>query len=863
MRSRMRQYARKAAIGLALVTAAGWLLPSFLSAERYRRRLATGLEQALHRSVTFGAISFRLLPRPGFSIENAVVREDPAFGSEPLARIDRIDCDLRWRSLWHSRLDLARLRLVRPSLNIVRDARGNWNIESLLLESGFASPPAAPPAGAGSPAGDLELEADEGRLNFKVGADKKPFALTGLTARFDLDRARRLVRFRLAGSPIRTDLPLPTPGVLEFAGEWTPGKDLEGPLDATLRTRNALLYDWVPIVTGRNPGIYGVLDIEAHVTGSIRTIRLEGQSRLSDLHRWEQIPPSDPMPWVLHFRGEFDRNRGRALVESLDVSFADSHLHISGSVDKIPASPELDLVVALERSRLEDLVAMGRRFWTNSGASELSGRLDGLVAIQGPWSERRYAGFLGAKGVLLNTPSGMFPISEVAVRIDAQGARLLPLRVTLAPRVELAAEGALTRGRGSSRYDLVLSAKSVPLRDLLGFARAVGVRAVQNLDAQGVGTATFHLAGSAWPLARPTLTGHAELRAARLLAPGLTEPLHLPRARILVSGDHVVADPVVAVLGTSVFTGRVEYQGERKYPWTFDVRANNLSLEEGSLWFDVLGHRRPVPLLERLPGLGSFSARRVAASNLFGALNAKGRFAVPALTYRSLALRDFRATVEISGRVIRVTGAKFRAGGGRGQGKAEVDLTEAPARVTAEVTLAEADLQSLAPRLPPILRRLRGPVSGTARLEARGLTREEMSSSLKGQATVRLRHVFFGDFDPLEHLARGAGWGALEPARGEVVLRSAIVTLRAQDRRVLLDDCALDLAGARLNLSGSYAYDGTLDLDVHADFRHVLRRWLASQVESDPSDRLANLHLTGRLDRLAIAPETQVSRVSP
>ena len=118
------RYIRKAVIALALVALAAWLLPSFVGAERYRRRLEAGLERALKRPVTFGAVAFHLLPRPGFSIANAMVREDPAFGSEPFARVERIDCELRWRSLWRSRIDFARLYLDRPTFNVVRNAGG-------------------------------------------------------------------------------------------------------------------------------------------------------------------------------------------------------------------------------------------------------------------------------------------------------------------------------------------------------------------------------------------------------------------------------------------------------------------------------------------------------------------------------------------------------------------------------------------------------------------------------------------------------------------------------------------------------------------------------------------------------------------
>jgi hypothetical protein len=551
------------------------------------------------------------------------------------------------------------------------------------------------------------------------------------------------------------------------------------------------------------------------------------------------------------------------LVESLDALFADSHLHLSGSVEKIPWSPELDLVVTLERSRLENLLALGRRLSTNLGNFAVQGRVDGMLAIQGPWAERRYGGFVGVRDVVVSTASGKFPVSELAVRIDNRGARLAPVRVTLAPRVELVTEGALDWRDNPPRYALVLSAKGVPLRDVLGFGRALGSRSLQGLDATGWGTAALRLAGPAWPLSPPVLTGRAELRAVRLLVPGLTEPLNLPRASLRVNGDQVVVDPVVAVLGTSVFSGRLGHQGERKNPWEFDVRADNLSLEQGALWFDVLGRRKPLPLLARLPGLSSFTARRVAASNLFASLNARGRFAALNVTYRALALKDFRATIEISGRVVRVAGASFRAGGGRGQGSGLVDFTSVPARLAADVSFTGGSVQALASRLPAALRGAHGSISATGHLETRGLSREEMSTNLEGWATIRFQDLFLGDFDALEAVARGTAWGTLEPARGKSGPLSTVATLELRNRQVDLKKASFDLAGAKLDLMGTYGFDGAVDLDVRADLRRVRRRWLNHGEEDNAAPLLGEFRLVGPLDKLVVTPQMRVSSANP
>jgi hypothetical protein len=860
MDPRNRRRARNLTIALLLLGLAAWIVPSYFSAERYRRRLQLGLEQVLHRPVKFGALSLRLLPRPGFSIENAEVEEDPAFGSEPFVRVDDIECDLRWQSLWRSRMRFASLRLSRPSFNLVLNARGEWNVGKLLIQSGLTAPAGTGGGAGGSAAQErLVLEVEDARINFKVGANKKPFALTDVQARLQVDPAERRVRFRVAASPVRLDLPVPTPGPVEAEGSWTPGRDLRGPIEATLRTRGALLYDWIPIVTGRNPELYGVLDSDVRLSGSLLALTLEGESRLTQLHRWEGLPPSEPMPWTVRFRGQFLPKRARVVVENLEASFADSHLYLSGSVDNLPVAPKLDLVVALERSRLEDVLAAIRRLRPNSGAWGLRGRVDGMLAIQGPWTRRKYGGFVGARGVSLITPSGSFPLSELAVRINDRGARIAPLQVALAPHVALVAEGVLERSHPAPRYDLQLSAKGVPLHDALAFARGLGIHLFQGLDATGSATATMHLAGSAWPLARPALTARAELRAARLLIPGLTEPLNLPHASLHVQGDEVTLDHVVAVLGTSVFNAKMAHRGAWQNPWKFDLHANALSLEQGALWFDALGRRRPLPLLERLPGLASFTARRSAASQLFASLNAEGRFTTPSVSYRTVALKDFQGAFEVSGRTVRMKTARFRVGGGRGEAGGVVDFSSAPALLTAGVSLTGIPVQSLISRLPGVLHGARGSLSATATLETRGLGREELAENLTGEATLSLKDLSFGDFDPLGALARQARWGTLDPIHGPVAIRSAMVTLGFRNRRLMLKSAPLELSGATLQVDGTYVLGGALNLDVHADLQHLRRRRLESEDEVKSSPPYAEVHLAGPLDKLVVIPEVSRS----
>ena len=852
---------RNVIAAIFLLGLAAWIVPSYLSAERYRRRLEAGLERTLHRPVKFGGVSYRLLPRPGFTIENAEVGEDPGFSYEPFARVDQIDCDLRWNSLWRSRMEFAHLRLDHPSFNIVLNSRGEWNVERFLLDSGVTAPVGAAAAAPFREAESLDLNVDGARINFQIGPNKKPFALTDVRARLQFNPAARRVDFQFTASPVRSDLFIPTPGPVEASGTWTPEADLRGRIDARVQTRGALLYDWIPVVSGKNPQVYGVMDSDVHLTGSLPDLIVEGETHLTQLHRWGELPPADPLPCAVRFRARLERAHQRVQVESLEASFADSHVHLSGSVEGISSAPQLDLVMSLERSRLEDVLTMARRFWPDSSSWSLKGRIDAMLSIQGAWNDRRYGGFVGAREAALVTPSGTFPLSEIAAHISNDGAILAPVQITMAPHVMLAAQGTIDRTPLGPRYDLQLSAKGVPLHQAVLFGRGMGVHALQQIDATGSATAAIHLEGSAWPPQHPVLAAHGEVRAVRLLIPGLTEPLNIPRASVRITGDQITADPVVAVLGTSVFGAKLTHQGARSTPWKFIVHANRLRLEQGALWFDALGLRPAFALLERLPGLASFAARREAAAQIFGSLNVEGRFDTPTLSYRGATFQDFQGTFAVADRTVRMEEAKFRTVGGRGAASGSLDFTTSPPALSAQASFSGASLQGLAAHLPGPIQDLRGTVDAAGSFHTRGLAREELAGNLTGQIELHTKDLSFGDFDPLEALVQEAQWGKLEPARAPVTAAPATVNLEIRDRLFILKSSSVDLSGAALQCTGTYAWGGAVDLNVRANLRRLRRRWVARDDAPESSPLLLKVRLAGPIDHLVVNPQEAVASV--
>src|SRR2546430_17005202 len=82
------------------------------------------------------------MPYPGFDLAKFFVHNDPAINDEPVIRSQQVKAELRISSLLRGHLEIARLSLSEPSLNLVRDREGRWNLENLLERA--AQIPVAP-----------------------------------------------------------------------------------------------------------------------------------------------------------------------------------------------------------------------------------------------------------------------------------------------------------------------------------------------------------------------------------------------------------------------------------------------------------------------------------------------------------------------------------------------------------------------------------------------------------------------------------------------------------------------------------------------------------------------------------------------
>ncbi|HEU4416722.1 MAG TPA: AsmA family protein, partial [Candidatus Angelobacter sp.] len=265
-------------------------LPPNINGARFSKRLAATLSAALGREVKIGSVKYRLFPRPGFDLYDFKVMDDPAFSAEPLLMCGKVTADLRLTSLWQGRLEIANLKLTDddapPSLNLVYTGE-HWNLESLLVR--VEQVPTAPTARrrAEQRSRFPYIQASSGRINLKIGPEKKPYALTNTDFGFWL-AAEDIWHVRLEGHPVRTDMNLNGTGTVRLEGDLKRSPSLRDmPVKLQVSWENAQLGQFSSLVLGQDKGWRGSLDASAELAGPLAALRVTAGADLSNFRRFD------------------------------------------------------------------------------------------------------------------------------------------------------------------------------------------------------------------------------------------------------------------------------------------------------------------------------------------------------------------------------------------------------------------------------------------------------------------------------------------------------------------------------------------------------------------------------------------------
>ncbi len=775
---------------------------------RVHAYLVAHLERAFGRPVEVGSFNARILPNPQLYADGVTVGEDPAFGYEYFLRAEHLSAGLRWRGLLRGHFEFGTMSLSKPSLILVRNSEGRWNLERWLPPAKVNLAPGARFYGPSAPAVPLNrlerIEFDEGRVNFKTGEDKQPFAFINVSGSVEQISPGRW-QLQLEAQPWRSGVSLQSAGRIRVRGDVAGTSARLQPAEIALHWSEASLADVFRLFRGQDYGVRGVFTLEAAAKSGGANEEVPGdwtfsvQSRAGQIHRWDLTERADNPGLNVNIKGRWNIGAGSLLAEQMTVEGPRSNLRgmfrIVGGT-----APSMDLRLDSMGIQASDLLAWYRAF--HPGVSEgltAEQYFTGGMILRG-WPFTFESAAISSNGGIVKVPGFAEPVRIGPVSGGRERGALVigPVRVALGGelrdtlsqkkrRVALAMENAadltFTDDLSTQAGNISIEGNFNKVEDFLRLSAAVGRPLNHGWELTGRAAAT-----TKWEWEKPfkgRWSGEIDFSKGNLTVAGLNLPLEITESALeWIGGRRTVRLMKVEGFG-GTWSGRIEeppnIDGENVAKWNFHLSADQLNAADLDHW--VGPRARPNWLQRLLPSLLGGDAQNTSASELVRRVNAEGELSIQQLTIEKLKLGKVRAKGSLSNLQLDVREAEAEWADGKVRAKIAAKFLPRPSyEITAD--LERVNLTQL-PGVGRVADRIGGVASGTLHLKTAGVGREELLRKLEGKSEFRLNKVEFRGWDVNESLADGAAHtGISRWATGEGSLRLIDSSISIEELRL-------------------------------------------------------------------------------
>ena len=824
-------------------------LPLLFRNHRMRAYLLSHLEKSFGRGVEARGFSMSLLPLPQVEMDGVSIAEDPAFGREYFLRADKLTAGVRWLGLLRGHFDFGTISLLRPSLILVRNEQGRWNLEGWLPHAAQAAAPAGVvygPRNDGESVNHLQkIEFDEGRINFKTGDEKRPFAFIEVSGSVEQVAPGRW-DLRLEAQPWRSGVALQSTGTLQVRGEVAGTSTRLQPAEIQVHWEKVSLADLFRLTTGYDYGVRGdfALDGSASVgkpapgePANPGVWKFAMHVRTARIHRWDLIERSDNPGVSVNLKGEWDVPAGEARAETAAMDLPHSHFEGTASL-KTAGMSDWNIRVKDAGVEAQDMLAWYRAFQPDVAESvsakqffkahfavhgrplvleeaEISSN-GGELTVPGFAKPVRIGEVHGLGGQIIGfSNDDVFRLGPVPIFLDGvapepppsaklAGSKAAKERPSLMPN-ELEYSLLQNFTRQGNPGSCQIRGRVSDVAKLL--QAAAGLGKIINHGWELTGSASGEFANQ-WNniFAGGTWSGTLSLTKAQLQAAGLNQPLKLDDVRASwTPGTRSVAITRADAFGAA-WTGSLEALSSADTSaapqWQFQLRADHLDAAELDRW---LGPRsRPGWLQRLLPSLLGKSDVSAKPSELLRRVSAEGELTADTLTVEKMKLTHPRARIAFHDLHLDVKEADAEWAGGEVRGNLTAVFSVPPQyEISAEIERANL---SQFPWGTHWADRWNGTASGKIHLTTSGVGRDALLTHLAGSGELFLKAPELHGWDVPASLDGGAvrsGSSRWASGEGEFTVK---------DRAVKFDALQLDNPREKTQVSGSFRFAQDLNL---------------------------------------------------
>jgi len=834
--------------------------------------LVTQLERAFGRPVEVGNFDVQILPSPRLDARNVTVGEDPGFGYEYFLRAERLSAGLRWWGFFRGHFEFGTMSLTRPSLILVRNAEGRWNLERWLPPAKTNPGSTARLYGPPSPVAPVnrlqKIEFEDGRVNFKLRDDKQPFALTNVSGSVEQVSSGRW-RLQLQAGPWRSGVSLQSAGTIRVRGDLAGTSTRLQPAELELHWSDASLADLFRLFRGQDYGARGLFALDATAKSGIATEDQSGdwtfsvQGRATQIHRWDLTERSDNPRVNASLKGRWNAGTGNVVAEQIVLEGPKSNLR--GRFDRAGGNASsTELRLDSMGVQAADLLAWYRAFHPDVAEGVTADQyFTGGMILRG-WPPVVESAAIASSGGVVTLPGFAEPIRIGPVSGGRERSSLVfgPVRVALggdirdvlAPkrrRVALAMNNAvdltLVEDLNTKAGSISLEGNFFKAEEFLRLSAAFGHQLNRGWELSGQATVA-----ASWEWEKPfsgNWNGRISFNKANLTVAGLNQPMKIAESALDFAHGRRIARMMRVEAFGGMWTGNIEEapatDDENVPRWIFQLSGDQLDAAELDRW--VGPRARPGWLQRILPSLLGGSAPSPPASELVRRVNAEGELDVGQLTIEKLKLEKVHAKGSLRNLQLEVQDASAEWAGGSVRAKIGANFLPRPAyNIFAE--LERVNLSEL-PGTGRIAERLNGTASGTLHLETKGVGREELLGKLEGRGDFHLNKIELRGWDVNASVADGAAHaGVSRWATGNG-------SFRLKDHSIFLDDLRLDGGNQLTLVNGTLSFGQDADLAVETA---STRKTKDHKPAAPGTDRV--LKISGPLDGPKVSVEKTEAR---
>lgn len=729
----MRRILIGVGIVLVVVIVGLFITVSLIDVNKFRPQIQAQIEKAIHRDVTLGNMSLKLLPL-SVKVESLSVSEDPSFKSgRPFATAQDVFVSAGLLSILRGSPEVKSISLSHPQVELIRNASGNWNFASMTK-----SDPNKKESNSELTLNSFKIE--DGQVGYTDAVQNVPrtvydhigMELTDYAPnkRFGLNLD---VHFPGSGKQLlslKSKIgPIPQTGSAAATPET--GSAAATPVDGKVSLEEVTLSGFSKFAAGAiPPNTDGTASGEATLKSDNDTLKAEGNLKLANT-----VIKGSKIDYPIEATFNVDDNRKTDVinVKSADLKLGSTPFSMSGIIDNSKKPAILDVKLGTKNASITDLAKLAGSFGVAfNPAYQVKGQLTADLSAKGPSTSPQLSGKISGRD--LSASGGEI---KQPVQISALDIALSPNTLTANPFTAQSGSTRVDANFTATNYtaknmsvDGSLKTANADIAELVNMAKAYGVDAAKGMSGTGKLSLNVRVQGPVSDTAKLTYAGTGAVSGATLNVPAaLTKPVSISNANLNFAQNSAAISNLAMSVGSTSLKGNLSAKNFAAPQVSFQLAADKINTTE--LQQLTATNNKPASGAESKPA----ATPKPAASSqpsLLSRTTGGGTLSAGTIVADDFTLTDVKTTVKLANGVITLSPLTSTLYGGQETGTITLDTRPATALCSVNAKLSGVDSNALLSAVSSAKDTLYGSLGATTNLSFALLPASELPKTLNG-----------------------------------------------------------------------------------------------------------------------------------